>query len=134
MEILWPILLIITSFAPIIHKLFKLGQPVIIDKTNMFGKFINLCCTTILNIILLYMCGFFVVFAWPQIVWIVMTSLGLLVCTSILSLVGINPAYAEFLQDLINKQKITYKIDFSDVLTIAAVLFIYSCGGAFHSL
>lgn len=117
-----------------IHKLFKWGQPVILDGTNMFARFINLCCVTLLNVVLLYLCGFFIVFAWPQIVWIVMTSLGLFICTTIMLMVATVPNLVESLQDFMDKQQTTYKITFADVFTIALILFIYSCGGAFHSL
>ncbi len=66
---IYPILFIIYLCVTWTLQAFKIDKD---DKINAFYCGVH----TLLTIILLYLCGFFNVFQWPQIVWICLTSIG----------------------------------------------------------
>lgn len=124
-------LLIVTSFLPIIQKIHNWGNPIILDEKNMFSRFITFTIASLLNVTLLFLCGFFAVIAWPQIVWMVLTVIGLTAILVVMAMVKLMPNLVSQWQDLIDLRGMTYKIDFSDIFTIVVIMVIYYYGGAF---
>lgn len=97
----------------------------------MFSRFITFTIASLLNVTLLFLCGFFAVIAWPQIVWMVLTVIGLTAILVVMAMVKLMPNLVSQWQDLIDLRGMTYKIDFSDIFTIVVIMVIYYYGGAF---
>jgi len=132
MEIIWPILLLVTTFYSWSYKLYHWGEKVVLNGDHIFNKFVNLTCLTFLNAILLYLCGFFTVFAWPQIIWLILTISGFGVMLLFLMLFMVMPNFVENTQNILDRQNSIHKIGFVDIFSTGIILFLYWKGGAFH--
>lgn len=131
MTTIWPILLIITTLSPLLYKLWHKGEPVNLSREQLKGGFGRTCLATILNFALLYLCGFFLAFNWPQIVWITLTAAGLAATSMFLIATWASPQVLETFQEFADKRNLTFGVDFSDILTYGIVFIVYAFGGAF---
>ena len=131
MTTIWPILLIITTLSPLLYKLWHKGEPVNLSREQLKGGFGRTCLATILNFALLYLCGFFLAFGWPQIVWIILTAFGFFTTTAFLIATWAFPQILETLQNHVDKNKTTLGMDFFDIFTYGLIFIVYVCGGAF---
>lgn len=131
MEILWPILLLISTFAPWMVKIWYWGEPIVLEKKNFLVRFVNMFFSSLLTYILLYLCGFFLVIGWPQIVWIVLTGVGFFTFILLAALCYAVPGFVENMQSVIDRAGIRTRIDLSDIFTYGLIIWIYWCGGAF---
>jgi hypothetical protein len=130
METIWPILLIIFTVFPLIRTLLNLGEPINLKLTS--SRIFTVFVFNVLTFILVYLCGFFAVISWPQIVWIILTSIGMCLVVLICCLRIVFPGFESYLQVLALQRKPTYRITFADVFSLIVIFIIYFFGGVFH--